>query len=262
LDDLPLETPEEASDDPVQAALEAQLDRLERSASVRRSQDLPIHAVMAGWKGECDAWMAEIQREVRVVGGSLTLPLFGWFADEATGWWSDHGQAVDPTTVDLSQDAAAQEWVAEAMATVEPLTLSELPFPAELTDLSMRTGLATVRDAVHAAAEASLQALRHQVMLGLVEASQAALVAWYENRGAAGLAVVDEIRRHIEYAAARRHFLGRIAPAIEEATRQWAVQPRQPNEVLSRLAPAMESLARAMAPSLREVGAATETEEE
>lgn len=235
--------PEEVPSDPVRAALQREMLRLQRTAVVRRTADLPVQAVLAGWKGECAAWRAETQRKARYGAASQTLPPFGWFAGDPA-WWPE-GLAVDPATIDLRAVPEVVEWVDVSMGDVESLVLSPLPEHEELTDPAVRLGLAVVRDAVMACADRAVGELREEITAGFVKAAGTALAAWYENRGAAPLAVVDEMRVHIEYAAARRHFVGGIAAAIEESTLDWAESKKQPHQALARLTVRMESLARA-----------------
>ena len=132
-----------------------------------------------------------------------------------------------------------------ALENVEALTLSPLPELDELADPAVRLGLAVIRDAVMGSASRCVDFLREAVLQGFLAAASESLGMWFENRGAAPMAIVDEMRTHIEYAAARRQFVGLIAPAVEEATASWSHSTRQPLNTLARLTFRMESIVRA-----------------
>lgn len=226
--------------DPIRANLTAELARLQRFAHARQTQDLPVQAVLVGWKGECAAWRAETQRKARFQAAGLSLPALGWF--RGLGDWWPSGLARDPVEVDLEAQSEVAAWVDEAVDGVEPLILSPLPEYDELSDPTARLGLAIVRDAVQGVAVRALDELRRALLAGFLVATRTALDAWYENRGAAPLAVLDDMRFHIEYAAARRHYVGVIPVAMEEATTTWAASDRQPQVALMRLIHRMEKV--------------------
>ena len=115
----------------------------------------------------------------------------------------------------------------------------------ELADPAVRLGLAVIRDAVMGSASRCVDFLREAVLQGFLAAASESLGMWFENRGAAPMAIVDEMRTHIEYAAARRQFVGLIAPAVEEATAPWSHSTRQPLNTLARLTFRMGSIVRA-----------------
>lgn len=223
-------------------ALRDEVSRLHSAGSARRSQDLPVHAVVAGWKGECAAWRAETWRLVREAAGGSTMPPLGWFGEDA-GWWDEAGQARNPQDVDLAALRETQAWADGTCESIAIIELSALPEMDELTESAVRLGLAVVRDAVMAASAAAVLELRELMAAGFVSATRAALDAWYENRGAAPLAVLDEMRRHIEYAAARRHYVREIPAAIENAGATWMTSPSQPGRTLEQLSACMVAVA-------------------